>query len=173
MRFHTIALRKRGVMGAKITLSGRARNVEKGEHSVAFTIITGPATRRPPRGLKLFDPTKYRVECTLRQWGRARHGPDDSSPLIVEGYAEPQRDAQTGELCIAVVATSLQSTLKYNAQKFERLCQALDEAREAFRCAREGDAPPELLQAKAAAFVEVNQAFQGLLAKYPELDPRR
>jgi hypothetical protein len=160
-------------MGAKIKLSGRARNVEKGERSVTFTIITGPATRHPPRGLKLFGPTKYRVECTLRQWGRARHGPDDSSNLIVEGYVEPQRDGQTGELCIFVVATALQSTRKYNAEKLEQLCQALDEAREAFRCAREADAPPELLKAKAAAFVEANQAFQELLLKYPELDPRR
>jgi hypothetical protein len=160
-------------MGAKIKLSGRARNVEKGERSVTFTIITGPATRHPPRGLKLFDPCKYRVECTLRQWGRAHHGPDDSSNLIVEGYVEPHREAQTGELCISVVATSLQTTRKYTAEKLERLCQALNEAREAFRCAREADAPPELLKAKAAAFVEANQAFQELLGKYPELDPRR
>lgn len=160
-------------MGAKIKLSGRARNVEKGERSVAFTIVTGPATRHPPRGLKLFGPVKYRIECTLRQWGRARHGPDDSSNLIVEGYVEPQRDGQTGELCISIVATSLQSTRKYNAEKLERLCRALEEAREAFRCAREADAPPELLKAKAAAFVEANQAFEELLSKYPELDPRR
>jgi hypothetical protein len=160
-------------MGAKITLSGRARNVEKGERSVTFTIITGPATGHPPRGLKLFGPTKYRVECTLRQWGRARHDPDDSSPLIVEGYLEAQRDAKTGEPCIAVVATSVESLRKHNAHQLEQLCEALEAAREAFRCARQEGAPPELLEAKAAAFVEANQAFQELLAKYPELDPRR
>jgi hypothetical protein len=160
-------------MGAKIMLSGRARNVIKGERSVTFTIITGPTTRHPPRGLKLFGPTKYRVECTLRQWGRARYGPDDGSPMIVEGYLEVQRDAQTGETCIAVVATSLQSMRKRNACQLQQLCESLEGAREAFRRAREQGAPPELLQAKAAAFVEANQAFEELLARYPELDPRR
>lgn len=160
-------------MGAKIMLNGRARNVIKGERSVTFTIITGPATRHPPRGLKLFGPTKYRVECTLRQWGRARCDPDDDSPMVVEGYLEAQRDAQTGELCIAVVATSLQTTRKRAAGQLQQLCEVLEEAREAFRCAREAGAPPELLQARAAAFVEANQAFEELLAKYPDLDPRR
>jgi PAS domain-containing protein len=160
-------------MGAKIMLNGRARNVIKGERSVTFTIITGPATRHPPRGLKLFGPVKYRVECTLRQWGRARCDPDDGSPMIVEGYLEPQRDAQTGEPCIAVVATSLQTTRKRAACQLQQLCEALEEAREAFRRAREAGAPPELLQARAAAFVQANQAFEELLARYPDLDPRR
>jgi hypothetical protein len=160
-------------MGAKIMLNGRARNVIKGERSVTFTIMTGPATRHPPRGLKLFGPTKYRVECTLRQWGRAHHDPDDNSPMIVEGYIEAQRDAQTGELCIAVVATSLQTTHKYNACRLQQLCETLEEARSAFCRARQEGVPPELLQARAAAFVEANQAFEELLARYPELDPRR
>ena len=84
-------------MGAKITLTGQAKDIQKLERSVSFYILSGPATQHPPRGLKLFGQTRYHVECTLRQWRRARFDSADSSDLVVEGYLEPRRDPETGQ----------------------------------------------------------------------------
>jgi hypothetical protein len=160
-------------MGAKITLTGQAKDIQKGERSVSFLIVTGPATQHPPRGLKLFGSTRYHVECTLRQWRRARHDPNDDSDLIVEGYQEPRRDPETGKLYIAVVAMAVQSTLTQNARKLEQLQAVLQETREAFKQAKEMGASKDRLEEKAAAFVKANESVQSFLAKHPELGTRR
>lgn len=160
-------------MGAKITLTGQAREIQKQEGSISFTILTGPATKHPPRGLKLFGQTRYHVECTHRQWRRARHAPDDSSDMVVEGYLEPRRDPETGLVFIAVVATAIQSVLCQNAHEVEQLQKDLEQAREAFKCAKEAAADRGAVQEKAAAFVRANDSLQRFLEKHPELAGRK
>ena len=159
-------------MGAKITLIGQAKHIQKQERSVSFRIIAGPTTQHPPRGLKLFGQTRYHVECTLRQWRRARHDPDDNSDLVVEGYLEPRREPETGKLYIAVVAISVQSIRTQNAHELEQLRQVLQETREAFKQAKESGVPQDALEEKANAFVCANKNVQEFLAKHPELDAR-
>jgi len=159
-------------MGAKITLTGQARDIQKQEGSISFTILTGPATKHPPRGLKLFGQTRYHVECTHRQWRRARQTPGDSSDMVVEGYLEPRRDSETGHVFIAVVATAIESVLCQNAHEFEQLQKDLDQARDAFKCAKEAAADRETVQEKAAAFVRANECLQKFLAQHPELAGR-
>ena len=154
-------------MGAKITITGQAKNVQKQERSVSFRVVTGPATQHPPRGLKLFGQTRYHVECTLRQWRRARHDPNDNSDLVVEGYLEPRREPETGKLYIAVVAMSVQSILTQSARKLEQLQQSLRETREAFKRAKDSGASKDVLEEKASAFVRANESVQEFLAKHP------
>jgi hypothetical protein len=156
-------------MGAMIVLTGHAENIEEKDELVSFHVLTGPATRKPPRGLKLFDPVQYYVECTVLQWRHARRSADDESDLIVEGYIEPRQDPDTDQLYIAVVALSVQSVLAQQCQKLEQLTQALHEARDAYRQARESGASVEELEEKAAAFVAANEKARKFLQKHPEL----
>jgi hypothetical protein len=156
-------------MGTEIVLTGQAKDIQKHDRSITFHIITGPAAKKPPRGLKLFGPTLYQVECTSRQWGRARQHADDHSDLTVEGYLEPRRDSETGRLYIAVIATSVQSALLQNVRELEHLGQVLQEARDAFMCAREQGVDRPLLEEKAATFVEASENVQQFLARHPEL----
>ena len=156
-------------MGAKIVLAGQPKEFKKQDRGVSFFIVTGPATRHPPRGLKLYGPTRYRVECTDLQWRRARHDPSDETDLIVEGYLEPQRDPETGHLYVAVVATAMQSMLVQSTRKLEQLEQALEDAREAFKRAREADSPRSELEEKAAALVKADESVQQFLGKHPTL----
>ncbi|MBN1641474.1 MAG: hypothetical protein JXA09_09580 [Anaerolineae bacterium] len=159
-------------MGAKVMLSGRARNIQKEERSVCFVIVTGPATRHPPRGLKLFGQTRYVVECTVRQWRKAHLEPEDDTDLIVEGYLEPRRDATTGQLYVAVIATAIQSKLYQAACRLDELKDLLEECREAYKRARDEGRDHAQLEACAAAFVEANQELQAFLASHPELANR-
>ena len=140
-------------MGAKIVLSGQTVEIERTTETVSFTIVTGPATRRPPRGLDLFGNTRYRVTCATQLWERAQAIPDDPSDMLVEGYLEPRRDPEGDELYIAVIATAMQSTLPHNQRRLEQLQAALDEAREAFRIASQEGGSKQDAQANAAAFV--------------------
>jgi hypothetical protein len=160
-------------MGAKITLAGQAKDIEKQERSVSFYIVTGPATRHPPRGLKLFGQTRYHVECTLRQWSRAHYAPDDDSDMIVEGYLEPRRDPETGHLYIAVIATALQSKLCQRMSKLQQLREALEQAREAFKQAKATGVDRGTLEGKAAALVEANESLQRFMGQHPELAGRK
>lgn len=159
-------------MGAKITLTGQAKDIQKQERSVSFYIVTGPATKHPPRGLKLFGQTRYHVECSLRQWRRARCDPDDTSDLIVEGYLEPRRDPETGQLYISVVAMAVQSVLVQNARKLEQLQEVLQTTREDFKRAKAAEADREILEERAAAFVKANESVQRFLEQHPELAAR-
>jgi hypothetical protein len=156
-------------MGAKIVLTGRAKDIRREEQIVSFDIVTGPPTRHPPRGLKLFGRTHYQVQCTARQWRRARYDPNDDSDLVVEGYLEPRRDAETGQMVVAVVAMSVESKLLQNARKLQGLEEHLEACRDAFKQARESEAPREMLEERAAAFVKANEALCEFLARHPDL----
>lgn len=158
-------------MGAKIVLSGQAKEIEQATDHVSFTIQTGPATRRPPRGLDLYDPTRYRVTCTAQAWDDAHPVPDDPSDLLVEGYLEPRRDPESDQLYVAVVATGVQSTRPHNERRLAHLQEALAEAREAFRRASEQDVSKKVQQAKAAAFLKANDRVKRFLERHPELKP--
>jgi hypothetical protein len=156
-------------MGAKIVLTGQAKDIQRQERIVSFHIVTGPAARQPPRGLKLFGQTHYYVECTTRQWRRARQHPNDNSELNVEGYLEPRRDPETGQLFIAVTAVSVQSTLLQNAHKLEQLEQVLRETREAFKQAHKKGVSRAVLEERAAAFVKASDSVDKFLTNHPEL----
>jgi len=158
-------------MGAKIVLSGQTVEIEKTADYVSFTIQTGPATRRPPRGLDLYGSTRYRVTCTARLWDQAHQLPDDPSDMLVEGYLEPRRDPESDQLYVAVVATAMQSTFPHNKRRLEKLREELDEAREAFRIASGQGASKQVSQARAAAFVKANDRVKRFLDRHPELAP--
>ena len=156
-------------MGARITLTGKAKQIEKSERSVLFHIITGPEAQHPPRGLKLFEQTHYQVECTPRQWRRARLDLQDDSDLVIEGYLEPRRDSETGRLYVAVVATEMQSELLLSAQELERLQEALHLARQAFQEAKGAGASRLTLEERASAFVQANERVDLYRQRHPEL----
>jgi hypothetical protein len=157
-------------MGAKIVLSGEARNIHQEGNVVAFTIDTGPATRHAPQGLKLYGKTRYRVECTAEQWARAYQDRNRHSALIVEGYLEPRQD-EAGQLFVAVTATVLQSALAHSRRRLKRLEQAFKGARAAFKTARDAGASQDELEARAAAFVQANEALSRFLERHPDLRP--
>ena len=159
-------------MGAKITLTGPAQNIQKHERSVSFAIAAGPATRHPPEGLELFDKTIYQVECTPEQWRRAHHDPQDKSDMIVRGYIEPRRDAETGQLYVAVVATELETRRSYEIRRLQKLQAAVEAARQAFLAAKEAAAPRQLLEARAAAFVKASEKLESFVAKHPGVNAR-
>lgn len=156
-------------MGARLTLVGKARDIQKTDRGISFTIVTGPATSHPPRGLNLYGPVQYRVECSPRQWRRARHRVDDPSDLIVEGYLEPHRDPESAQLYVAVIATTVQSTLAQDHRKLQQLTEVLDEARDEYRRARQGGCDRSVLEEKAAAFVKANEGVQHFLQAHPDL----
>jgi len=156
-------------MGAKIVLSGQATEIEKTTETVSFTVLTGPATRRPPRGLDLYGRTRYRVTCTTQLWNKAHPIADDPSDLLVEGYLEPRRAPERDELYVAVVATALQSTRPHNERRLAQLQEDLDEAREDFRRASQEGGSKQAQQARAAAFVKANDRVKRFLERHPEL----
>jgi len=158
-------------MGAKIVLSGQATEIEKTTETVTFTIHTGPATRRAPKGLDLYGRTRYRVTCATQLWDQAHPIPDDPSDLLVEGYQEPRRDPESDELYVAVIATAMQSTRPHNERRLAQLQEALEEAKEGFRRVSQKGGSKKAQQAKAAAFVKANDRLKRFLERHPELVP--
>jgi hypothetical protein len=156
-------------MGAKIVLSGEAQNIQRDGNVVTFSIDTGPATRHPPAGLKLYGRTHYRVECAAAQWEGAHRDHGEHSAVIVEGYLEPRQDAGTGQLYVAVAATVLQSALAHSRRRLARLEQALRDAREVFKSARDAGASQQELEPKAAALIQANQALSRFVERHPDL----
>jgi hypothetical protein len=156
-------------MGAKIVLSGEAQNIHQEGEVVTFTIDTGPATRHPPPGLTLYGKAHYRIECAASQWEHAYPAQASHSAMIVEGYLEPRQDEQTGQLYVAVAATVLQSVLAHNQSRLERLERKLDEARVAFKTARDAGASQPELEATASSLVQANQALTRFLERHPDL----
>ena len=156
-------------MGAKIVLSGEAQNIHQEGQVVTFTIDTGPATRHPPPGLKLYGRTHYRIECAASQWEHAHTDRNEHSALIVEGYLEPRQDEETRQLYVAVAATVLQSALAHSQRRLRRLQQALNDAREAFKATRDAGASQQEMEAKASALVQANQALTRFLERHPDL----
>jgi hypothetical protein len=158
-------------MGAKIVLSGEAQNIHRQGEVVTFTIDTGPATRHPPPGLKLYGRTHYRIECAAGQWEGAHQDQDQQNAMIVEGYLEPRQDEGTGQLYVAVAATVLQSALAHSRRRLERLEKALNDAREAFKSAREAGVSQQELERKASALVQADQALAHFQERHPGLAP--
>jgi len=156
-------------MGAKVILTGAVRDVQCKGEIVSFRLVTGPATKNAPKGLKLFGPVTYQVQCTQRQWNRALWNPGDGSDLVIEGFVEPRRDPETGKLYIAVVAMSVTSQRKQDERKLQQLMQALDEARSEFREAKEREAPQAELEQKAAAFIKAQEGVERFRERHAEL----
>jgi len=156
-------------MGAKITLIGAAQDVQRRNNLVSFRMVTGPTADSPPKGLKLFGQVTYRVQCTQRQWNRARTSDDDSSDLIVEGYCQPQQDPATGKLHIAVVALSLRSTRKQNEQKLQQLADELESAKGAYQEAKTGGATRRELETLAERLVKAHESVENFLERHPDL----
>jgi hypothetical protein len=156
-------------MGAKITLIGAAKGVQRQNNLVSFHMVTGPATDSPPKGLKLFGQVTYCVQCTQRQWNRARAGDDDSSDLIVEGYCQPQQEPSTGKLYIAVVALSLRSTRKQHQKKLQQLADELQSAKVVYQEAKTGGATLRELEALAERLVKAHESVENFLERHPEL----
>ena len=152
-------------MGAKITLTGAVKAIQRQDNIISFRLVTGPATKNPPKGLKLLGQVTFHVQCTRRQWNRARAGPDDNSELIVEGYCEPRQDPDTGKLYVAVVAMSLRSMRKQNEQKLAQLAQELEKEKSAFQEAR---ATRKELEPLAECLVKAHESVERLLDRHPE-----
>jgi hypothetical protein len=152
-------------MGAKITLTGAAKAIQRQDNIISFRLVTGPATKNPHKELKLFGQVTFHVQCTRRQWNRARAGPDDNSELIVEGYCEPRQDPATGKLYVAVVAMSLRSMRKQNEQKLAQLAQELEKAKSAFQEAR---ATRKELEPLAERLVKAHESVERFLKRHPE-----
>lgn len=156
-------------MGAKITLTGAAKGVQRQDNLILFRLVTGPATKSPPRGLKLFGQVTYQVQCSQRQWNRARVSDDDDSDLIVEGYCEPQQDPATGKLYIAVVALSLRSMMRQNEQKLQQLSDELEKAKAVYQEAKACGALRQELEPLAERLVEAHESMERFLGRHPEL----
>ena len=156
-------------MGAKIALTGVAKGLQREENIVSFQLVTGPATKSAPRGLVLFDQVTYHVQCTMRQWNRARTSSDDNSELIIEGYCEPRQDPATGKLFIAVVAMSLRSMRKHNEQKLSLLCDDLEGAKAAYQEAKTGGTSRQELEVLADQLVKAHESVERFLERHPEL----
>ena len=155
-------------MGAKITLTGTAKGMQRQNNIVSFRLVTGPTTKSPPRGLKLFEQVNYHVQCSQRQWNRVRAS-DDNSDLLVEGYCEPRQDPATGKLYIAVVAMSLRSMKKQNEQKLKQLSDELEKAKAAYQEAKAGGASRQELEPLAERLVKDHETVDRFLERHPEL----
>lgn len=156
-------------MGAKITLTGAAKGMQRQDNLISFRLVTGPATKSPPRGLKLFGQVTYQVQCSQRQWSRARTSDKDDSDLIVEGYCEPRQDPVTGKLYIAVVAMSLRSMRKQSEQKLQQLSDELEKAKTVYQEAKASGAPRQELEPLAEHLVKAHESVERFLERHPEL----
>ena len=154
-------------MGAKIILTGTAKNVQQHTktNKVSFAIVTGPASKTAPKGLKLFGDVRYMVECSARQWRRARFSEDDDSDLTIEGFQEPRQ--QGGKTYIAVVAMSVQSIRLQKERKLKQLTNELEQAKAAFAEAKDADVPKAELEPLAARLVKASDN----LTKFREYNP--
>jgi hypothetical protein len=156
-------------MGAKITLTGAARGMQRQQNVISFQLVTGPATKNPPKGLTLFGQAVYRVQCTQRQWNRARASDDDSSDLVIEGYCEPRQDPATGKLYIAVVAMSLRSMRKQNEQKLKQLADELEKSKIVYQEAKADGVARQELEPLAESLVKAHKNVKRFLERHPEL----
>lgn len=135
-------------MSAKINLVGQPQGVHVEKDIVTFKVTTGPASNTAPKGLPMFKAVTYVVQCTQKQFKKARASEQDKSDLIIEGYQEPRLD-EKGKLYIAVVATSVLSKQTQTDRKLTQIRDEVVKAEEAYEaaCSEFGqDSPP----AKAA-----------------------
>ena len=161
-------------MGSKLMLTGQAERIQKDEQIVAFRIVSGPAVDNAPKGLPLYGQVRYEVQCSDRQWRKARAHNQDTSDLIIEGYLEPRVDGN-GKPYVAVVAMSVVSQLVMSQRKQEQLydamCQAEDEQIAAHQ-RLEKEPGPEAERALEMASEQLEKAKTSCLRfmeRHPEL----
>ena len=150
-------------------LTGPAKGIQhhtKG-NKVSFTIVTGPATKNAPKGLKLFGQVRYQVECTARQWNRARFSDDDDSDLVIEGFQEPRE--QEGKAYIAVVAMGVSSFRVQKERKLKQLMDGLEKAKVEYAEAKEMGAPEGELKELAGRLVGASDGISRFREKNPGL----
>ncbi len=156
-------------MSAKVNLVGHPQGLHIEKDIVTFKIITGPASNTAPKGLPLFKATTYIVQCTQKQYQKARAGAQDQSELIIEGYQEPRLDSN-GKPYIAVVATSVLSRQTQNARKLTQIRDEVIKAEEAYdtACAQFGQDSPQA-QTTLALLEKVKANLLKFLNNHPEL----
>jgi hypothetical protein len=143
--------------------------MQRQDNIISFQVVTGPAAKSSPKGLELFGQVTYQVQCTRRQWNRARVDDDDNSELIVEGYCEPRQDGATGKLYIAIVAMSLRSMKKQSEQKLKQLADELEKAKVAYQEAKAGGAARQELEPLAERLIKAHESVERFLERHPEL----
>jgi hypothetical protein len=156
-------------MSAKISLIGQPQELHSKGNIVTFKIVTGPASSSAPKGLVLFKPSTYVVQCTERQLKRAHADESDNSELIIEGYLEPRLDGN-GKAYIAVVGTSITSKRTQTERKLEQIRTEAIKAEEAYgaTCDQYGEESPQASQA-LELFEKVKGNLVKYLAAHPEL----
>lgn len=159
-------------MSAKIILTGHPEDLQIKNGIVSFRIVAGPASSTAPKGLPLFKAVPYSVQCSERQYNRARAHAADHSDLIIEGYLEPRAD-ERGKSYIAVIATSVVSQLAQNEKKLQQLRDQFAQAEEAYdaACASYGEDSPQA-HAAQAQWTALKDGLLKFLDKHPEFQGR-
>jgi hypothetical protein len=159
-------------MGSKLTLTGPARKLQVGNSLVTFEIVSGPSVKNPPKGLPLYGQVRYEVQCSRRQWNKARASDDDDSDLTVEGYLKP-KVADNGRPFVSVVAMSVVSRLMVNKRKqkqlYDAMCKAEDAYIEAFDRAEADPAAKPALNAASDRLEQAKASYLRFMDKHPEL----
>ncbi len=156
-------------MGSKLMLIGTAKNIQTHtkQNTVSFVISTGPAVKNAPKGLKLYGQTRYMVECSARQWRRARFSEDDDSDLVIEGFLEPRRE--NNKTFIAVGAMAIQSQRLQKERKLKQLNEALVQGKADFAQARQAGKGQVEVEKLAAHLLKVSENIKRFRAKNPGL----
>lgn len=158
-------------MSAKVNLVGQPQGLRIEKGLVTFKIITGPASSTAPKGLPLFKATTYVVQCSQKQYNKARASEQDKSELIIEGYQEPRTD-ENGKLYIAVVALSVMSKQSQAERKLAQIRDEVVKAEEAYEAACEQFGQASQQAEAALEFLEkVKANLLKFLSSHPELTP--
>ncbi len=156
-------------MSAKIQLIGQPQALHIEKEAITFRLITGPASSTAPKGLPMFKASTYMVQCSQKQYKRARASEQDKSELIIEGYQEPRVD-ENGKLYIAVVATAILSKQTQDERKLGQIREEAIKTEEAYEaaCTQFGD---ESQQARAALelFEKTKANLIKFMSSHPEL----
>jgi hypothetical protein len=156
-------------MSAKVNIIGQPQGLRI-EHDIAtFKIITGPASSTAPKGLPMFRATTYIVQCSQKQYRKARANEQDKSELIIEGYQEPRTD-ESGKLYIAVVATSVLSKQSQTERKLVQIRDEVVKAEEAYEvaCDQFGQDTPQA-QSALGLLEKVKANLVKYMSNHPEL----
>ncbi len=121
-------------MSAKVNIIGQPQGLRIEKDIATFKIITGPASSTAPKGLPMFKAATYLVQCSQKQYRKARASEQDKSELIIEGYQEPRVD-EGGKLYIAIVATSVLSKQSQTERKLVQIRDEVVKAEEAYEAA--------------------------------------
>jgi hypothetical protein len=121
-------------MSVKVNLTGQPQGLRIEKDIATFKIVAGPASSTAPKGLPMFRAVTYVVQCSQKQYKKARASEQDKSELIIEGYQEPRVD-ESGKPYIAVVATSVLSKQTQNERKLTQIRDEVVKAEEAYEAA--------------------------------------